>query len=251
MNVDHVVECWLRWIEATIGRRVVHKYNTKYFEALKDDLERPNLYRWQFTPGAYDEFPEKGLSAWTLQEIKDCNTALDQKLCYVVSVQDESRNSSSNPRHDRSSADSRVVLGSPERSPAPRKLEKQPDNLATGLCRDFDLHVPVEHFEQFLDGLHEYRHSLAQRAQHLEQRERNFRAEIHQQNATIETLKEDLKEREKVGTGMKKFLSVLAELETENVNLKAQIDVLKHQGLHEFVSHRPKRVSSKSRFVNK
>jgi hypothetical protein len=42
-------------------------------------------------------------------------------------------------------------------------------------------------------------------------------------------LKEDLKERGKVATGMEKVLSVLAELETDNVNLKAQIDVLKDQ----------------------
>jgi myosin heavy subunit len=146
-----------------------------------------------------------------------------------VSVQDEASNSTPNPCHDRSSADSRVVLGSPERSPAPRNREKQSDNLATGLCHDFDLHVPVGHFEQFLDGLHEYRHNLEQRAQHLEQRERNFRAEIHQHKATIEKLKEDLKKRESIATGMEKFLSLLAGLEAENVNLKAQLDGLKDE----------------------
>jgi myosin heavy subunit len=185
-------------------------------------LERPNLYRWQFTPGVYDDFPRKGLSAWTLQEIKGCNTALDQNLCYVVSVQDDSSNSTPNSRHDRSSADSRVVLGTPERSPVPHNLEEYPDDLAAGLCHDFDLRDPVGHLQQVTERLQDFRH-------HLEQRERDFRAVIKQQNATIEKLKRDLKARDDVASGMDELLSSLGRLRTENANLKAQIDGLEDQ----------------------
>jgi chromosome segregation ATPase len=70
--------------------------------------------------------------------------------------------------------------------------------------------------------LHEFRH-------HLEQRERDLRADIKQQNATIEKLKNDLKRQEDKASGVDELLSSLGRWRTENASLKEQIDVLKDQ----------------------
>jgi ParB-like chromosome segregation protein Spo0J len=137
-------------------------------------------------------------------------------------VRDEASNCTPNPRHDRSSAGS-VILGSPERSPGPDEHEEHSGDLATGLRHDFDyLRDSIGQLELVADGLHEFHNRI-------EQRERDFRAEIEQQNITIDKLKKKVKEQDDVASGMGEIVSSLGKLRTENADLKAQIDELKGQ----------------------
>ncbi len=64
-----------------------------------DPLKSENhSFIWQFS-NAYPSFPEKGISTWTLAQIKECNRALENGLFSAVGTDESDSRTSKRPRY--------------------------------------------------------------------------------------------------------------------------------------------------------
>jgi len=81
-------------VEFQLGRKLVPKGPSGLIDPLKSEN---HSFVWQFS-NAYPSFPEKGISTWSLAQIKDCNKALENGLFSAVSTSDSDSRASKRPR---------------------------------------------------------------------------------------------------------------------------------------------------------
>ena len=102
--------------ENRLGRKLVSKGVTGLIDPLKSDYSAPNYNTWQFSP-TYPEFADKGISTWSLEEIKACNNALVKGHLVPIDTRDSNSKASKKTRQSRHVAlpsDQAVDLGTPE-----------------------------------------------------------------------------------------------------------------------------------------
>jgi hypothetical protein len=68
-----------------LDRDIKRRYKNVYIDVLKSDVDAPNYYEWHFSL-EYPAFPPRAISNWTVNQIKECNNALESGALYVVDI---------------------------------------------------------------------------------------------------------------------------------------------------------------------